>query len=283
MTHPVKRKQSMTSDEPAARKLRTILVDDEELARRAVRRIVKDIGGVEIIAECADGVAALRLIRELSPDVVCLDISMPKLGGFDVVRALDEPERPHIIFMTAFDEHAIRAFEMHAVDYLVKPVDPERAKRAFCEIERRRSQEQRALRYDELLRSLKRFTGLEDTGEKLGILDDRHYASRVMVRTEGRMYFVPTAEIDWVEANRNNMRLHVGAEVHVIRQPLATLLDILDPKVFARIHRSTIVNLLRVKEVQPWFSGDSVVTLRDGSRLRLSRHFRESMERQLRG
>ena len=261
--------------------IRTLIVDDEELARKAVRRILKDEGDIDVIGECADGVTALKRIRELAPDVVCLDIQMPGMGGFDVLRALPEDERPFVLFMTAYDEHAIKAFELHAVDYLLKPVDSQRTKRAFTHIRQLRLQEERARRYDELLESIKRFSGLETTEEAIGVRGDKQYASRVLVRKEGSMLFVPTADIDWIEADRNYMKLHVGTEVHVVRERLSRLHETLDPKVFARIHRSTIVNLLRIKEIQPWFSGDYVVILRNGTQLRMSRHFRESMERQL--
>lgn len=261
--------------------IRTLIVDDEELARKAVRRILKEEADVEVIGECADGVSALKRIRELSPDVVCLDIQMPGMGGFDLLRALPEEERPLVLFMTAYDEHAIKAFEMHAVDYLLKPVDAQRTRRAFAHIRQLRQQEQRARRYDELLESIRRFSGIEAEAEAIGVKGDKQYASRVLVRKEGSMLFVPTADIDWIEADRNYMKLHVGSEIHVLRERLSRLHETLDPKLFARIHRSTIVNLLRIKEIQPWFSGDFVVILRNGTQLRMSRHFRESMERQL--
>jgi two-component system LytT family response regulator len=262
--------------------LRTLIVDDEHLARRAVRRLLKDEADVDIVGEAADGTAAVQRIAELSPDVVCLDIRMPGLSGFDVLRALPESERPFVLFMTAYDEHAIRAFDSNAVDYLVKPIDAERARRAFARIRTLQSQQQRAERYDAMLDSLKRYMGLEAPATPLTLKDERSYASRVLVRKEGSISFVMTADIDWIEASRNYMKLHVGNTVHVVRDRLHRLYETLDPRSFARVHRSTVVNLNRIKEIQPWFSGDFVVILRSGVQLRMSRHFRESLEQQLR-
>lgn len=267
--------------------VRVLIVDDESLARERVRRLLQAEPDVVIVGEASNGVEAVEQARALRPDIMCLDVQMPEMDGFAVVEELSGPDAPMVMFVTAHDEHAQRAFDVHAVDYVLKPVDAERFRTAFQRARNRRAQQAAADRLGELLETVRRLA--EGSGATLATTDgpppaaengSRH-ASRILVKHEGRMFFVKTAEIDWIEADRNYVKLHVGKATHIIRERISHLEDTLDPRVFARIHRSTIVNLNRVREMQQWFSGDFVVLLDDGTRLRLSRHYRDRVEKQV--
>ncbi len=288
-------------------RVRVLIVDDESLARQRVRRLVQAEADVEVVGEAESGHEAVALIRELQPDLVCLDVQMPGLDGFGVLRELDGGHVPMVLFITAYDEHAQRAFDVHAVDYVLKPVDEDRFRAAFDKARKQRANAVAAERLGELLETVRRladgsaavaearadgagaaighglasananaFPGANGAGNTNG-----RFASRILVKQDGRMFFVKTTEIDWIEADRNYVRLHVGKTAHTIRERISHLEETLDPRVFARIHRSTIVNLNRVREMQQWFSGDYVVILEDGTRLRLSRHYRDRVEKQV--
>ena len=244
-------------------KLRVLIVDDEPLARERLRVLLRDAPEVQVVGECGDGRRALAAIRRRRPDLLFLDVQMPELDGFAVLRALDPTELPAVIFVTAYDRYALRAFEVHALDYLLKPFDRERFHRALA---RARTQIERDRR------------GTLDA-RLLALLEDlrpgRKRLERLVVKEGGRVFFLRAEEIDWVEAQGNYARLHIGRETHLVRETMARLEAGLDPKQFARIHRSTIVNLERVRELLPDFHGDSVVVLRDATRLTLSRGYRE--------
>jgi two-component system LytT family response regulator len=206
-----------------------------------------------------------------------------------------------VLFITAYDEHAQRAFDVHAVDYVLKPVDEDRFRVAFEKARKQRANAVAAERLGELLETVRRLAdggaALADAKEATSAAGDAlanavpganaggggtgRYASRILVKQDGRMFFVKTADIDWIEADRNYVRLHVGSTAHSIRERISGIEETLDPRLFARIHRSTIVNLNRVREMQQWFSGDYVVILDDGTRLRLSRHYRDRVEKQV--
>lgn len=290
-------------------RVRVLIVDDEALARQRVRRLLQNEADVEIVGEAETGRDAVRLINELHPDLVCLDVQMPELDGFGVLRELEGGRVPMVLFITAYDEHAQRAFDVHAVDYVLKPVDADRFRAAFERARTQRAHAVAAERLGELLETVRRladgrgegamaaagamaasgngngsygsngsgFPGSAPAGGNGG----SRYASRILVKQDGRMFFVKTTEIDWIEADRNYVRLHVGKTAHTIRERISHLEETLDPRLFARIHRSTIVNLNRVREMQQWFSGDYVVILEDGTRLRLSRHYRDRVEKQV--
>lgn len=275
--------------------MRVLIVDDEALARQRVRRLLQGETDVEVVGEAESGHEAVAMIRELQPDLVCLDVQMPGLDGFGVLQELDGGPLPMVLFITAYDEHAQRAFDVHAVDYVLKPVDADRFRAAFDKARRQRANAQAAERLGELLETVRR---LADGGAASDVLASAasgaaagtagaasaangRYASRILVKQDGRMFFVKTTEIDWIEADRNYVRLHVGKTAHTIRERISHLEETLDPRLFARIHRSTIVNLNRVREMQQWFSGDYVVILEDGTRLRLSRHYRDRVEKQV--
>jgi two-component system LytT family response regulator len=277
--------------------VRVLIVDDEALARQRVRRLLQKEPDVDVVGEAESGHEAVTMIRALQPDLVCLDVQMPGLDGFGVLREVDGGPVPMVLFVTAYDEHAQRAFDVHAVDYVLKPVDADRFRAAFDKARKQRANAVAAERLGELLDTVRRLADGGAPGEAAGAAvpgptaagasvgaapsASGRYASRILVKQDGRMFFVKTTEIDWIEADRNYVKLHVGKTAHTIRERISHLEETLDPRLFVRIHRSTIVNLNRVREMQQWFSGDYVVILEDGTRLRLSRHYRDRVERQV--
>ena len=271
--------------------VRVLIVDDEALARERVRRLLQSEPDIEIVGEASNGREAVEKVRELHPDIVCLDVQMPEMDGFAVLREIGDDDPPMVLFITAYDEHAQRAFDVHAVDYVLKPVDAERFRTAFERARSRRAQVAAAERLGQLLETVRRLAegspasasnGTSNNGNGAAPAQDgARHASRILVKHDGRMFFVKTADIDWIEADRNYVRLHVCKTTHTIRERISHLEETLDPRIFARIHRSTIVNLNRVREMQQWFSGDYVVLLDDGTRLRLSRHYRDRVEKQV--
>lgn len=302
-------------------KVRVLIVDDESLSRQRIRRLVQSEPDAEVIGECENGVEAVAAIREQRPDVVCLDVQMPELDGFGVLNQLGDGPAPKVLFVTAYDEHALRAFDVHAVDYVLKPVDADRFRTAFDRARRAHQESVAVNRLGQLLDTVRRVSdgspatsgeyapsaglggssgnvgtnggangsahGGAHGGANGGLQGATHggaasqYASRILVKHDGRMFFVKVGDIDWIEADRNYVRLHVGSTAHTIRERISHIEETLDPRIFARIHRSTIVNLNRVREMQQWFSGDYVVILENGARLRLSRHYRDRVERQV--
>ena len=275
--------------------MRVLIVDDEALARQRVRRLLHSETDVEIVGEAETGRDAVTMIRDLQPDLVCLDVQMPELDGVGVLQELDGQTVPMVLFITAYDEHAQRAFDVHAVDYVLKPVDADRFHAAFERARTQRAHAVAAERLGELLATVRRMAdgsapsekadsgahGASTNGVAANNAANGRFASRILVKQDGRMFFVKTSEIDWIEADRNYVRLHSGKVAHTIRERISHLEETLDPRLFARIHRSTIVNLNRVREMQQWFSGDYVVILEDGTRLRLSRHYRDRVEKQV--
>jgi len=281
--------------------VRVVIVDDEPLARDCMRLALLGATGVELVAECCDGASAVDAIRHHSPDIVFLDVQMPGLDGFAVLDQVDPALMPVVVFVTAFDSHAIRAFEVNALDYVLKPFPDERL---LAALDRARSAIQER-RNGELGRRLASFVhdwqaGTLDRGRSLphaggatvsgsnldraDVIDDDErpsteppkggpasYIGRFAVRSDGRVRFVQAAEVDWIEADGNYMVLHVGGTQHRLRASLAGLTEGLDPKQFVRIHRSVIVNIERIREVQPWFGGDYIAILHTGAKLRVSR------------
>jgi len=233
-------------------RLRALVVDDEPLARERLRDLLVADAEVEVVGLCADGVEAVAAIRSLAPDLVFLDVQMPESGGFDVVAEVGVERMPVFVFVTAYDDYALRAFEAHALDYLLKPFDEARFRGALA----RAKAHVRATR-----------------GSRPRLLD------RLIVKTGGRYVFVKAEEIDWVEAQGNYVRLHVGEASYLLRDSIGKLEVRLDPDRFLRIHRSTIVNLDRVREITPLFHGEYAVVLADGTRLTLSRGYRDRLSR----
>lgn len=255
--------------------LSVLIADDEAIARRRLRRLLGREPDVEIAAECRNGLEAIAEIQARAPDLVFLDVQMPECDGFAVLEAL-EPERiPPIVFVTAYDHYAVRAFEVHALDYLLKPFSESRFRSAFRRA-RTLVSERAARQPDDRLLAL-----LERLASTAGRPGTRDYLRRILVRTNGRVVFVRTSDVDWIEAAGNYVKLHVGRSAYLVRATLAAIDERLDPAMFARIHRSTIVNLDRIREMQPWFSGDSVLLLHDGAKLRVTRTYRDALERRL--
>lgn len=242
--------------------LRTLIVDDEPLARRRLARLLKTETDVTVVGECGDGESAVAALERLAPDFVLLDVRLPGMDGLAVLDAVRSERRPAVVFVTAYDRYAVAAFEREAVDYLLKPVDGERLRAAVARVRRR----------------LRR-PGPGELGRGLGALrnGDARPAERLLVMTRGRGVFVRSADIEWIEAAGNAVRLHVGATVHRVRGPLTRLLARLDRDRFRRVSRSAVVNVDRVKEIQPWFHGDGVVVLESGRRVRLSRRYRSEL------
>jgi two-component system, LytTR family, response regulator len=266
--------------------LRVLIVDDEAFARQRLRRLLTEQLDVEVVGEAANGREAIALITTHDPDVVLLDVQMPRVDGFGVLRGLDGPA-PLVIFVTAFDEHAVSAFNVHAFDYILKPVDPARFMDAIERARAQIAQSTIAERHAKLVAFLDASPGapareIAAASAEPAPAGGRVPLDRLLVKEEGKMYFVPVTEIDWIEAFGNYARLHTGPRVHLIRETMATLERALDVRRFARIHRSTIVNLDRVRQMDLWGSGDYMVRLADGTQLKLSRWYRDRLEARLR-
>lgn len=242
--------------------VRVIIVDDEPIAREGLRALLSGDREIEVVAECGDGESAVEAIRKLRPDIVFLDVQMPDVDGFDVLRALSGEPLPVVVFVTAYDKYAVRAFDVHAVDYLLKPFHDER----FAEALTRAKAASRGRHSDA-------------TAERIArLLDERTpRLTRLLVKTGGRVLFIRVDEIDWIEAADYYVKLHVAGKVHMLRESMAALETRLDPAMFFRVHRSAIVNLERVRELQPFSRREHVLVLRDGTRLRLTRSRRERL------
>ncbi len=247
--------------------LRVLIVDDEALARERLRAFLEREEDVEILGECRDGLSAVGAIGELQPDLVFLDVQMPGLDGFGVVEEVGADAMPPTIFVTAYDQYALRAFDVHALDYLLKPFDQERFRSA---LEHARATGQEKADGDEL--SLRLLSLIEDLKRPDGFTD------RFVIKASGRIFFVKVEDIRWIEAAGNYVRLHTDGREHLLRETMNGTEQRLDPSRFLRIHRSTIVNLDAVREFQPWFHGEYAVILHDGSKLTMSRSYRDKMQ-----
>jgi two-component system LytT family response regulator len=232
-------------------KLRVLIVDDMPLSRARVQRYLREEPDVDVVGECGDAETALQAVERLKPDLLLLDVQMPGVNGLDLLARLPAEKRPAVIFITAFDEFAVQAFAAEAVDYLLKPFDHERLKQALAKVRARLRQQPPAT---------------EPTGP---------YLDRVAVKSVGRIDYVTAAVIDWIETAGNYLSLHCGKDTHLVRETMNQFEAQLDPKVFLRIHRSTMVRIDAVQSVEPLFNGDRALTLRDGTKLTLSRSYRE--------
>jgi two-component system, LytTR family, response regulator len=244
--------------------IRVLIVDDEAWARKRIVRLLKGEPDVEIIAECENGVEAIERIGKDAPDLVFLDVQMPEVNGFEVIDAIDSERAPLLIFATAYDKYALRAFDAHAFDYLLKPFEEQRFRealnRAREELRRPRDSSEPGLRA--LLASLRQQPG---------------YVQRLAIKTAGRMIFLKASDIDWAEASGNYVTLHVGQNTHLLRTTMTDFVSRLNADQFVRIHRSTVVNLDRIQEVMPWFHGEQLVKLKDGTELTVGRAFRRGL------
>jgi two-component system, LytTR family, response regulator len=255
--------------------MRAIIVDDEELARRGIRALLKRAGDVEIVSECGSGDEAIEAISAAEPELLYLDIQMQGKTGFDVIASLPQSKCPHVIFITAFDRFAVRAFEIHALDYLLKPVNEERFNaslaRARAAIAGTRD-DSMTRRFWQMAMELRASSGKD----LLPSMTDR-----IPVKTHGRVMIVNVAEIDWVEADGDYVSVHVGAKSWLLRETIAAAEARLALSGFVRIHRSTLVNIHRVRELLPLSKGEFTVVLCDGRELKLSRNYRFALERLL--
>jgi two-component system LytT family response regulator len=254
---------------PGTMSIRVLIVDDEALARERVRRLLAAEPGIEIIGECADGASAIQTIRRESPDLVFLDVQMPEADGLTVLQQVGVDRIPAVIFVTAYDQFALKAFEVHAVDYLMKPFEKDRFKTALV----------RAIE-----RIQRRQTG--DLSQRLSALladvlpaQTPRGPERLAIKSSGRVVFIKVDDIDWIEAADNYVNLHVGKEQHLHRETMSAIETQLPSATFMRISRSTIVNLERIRELQPLFHGEYAVILKSGTRLTLSRGYRDRVDR----
>jgi two-component system LytT family response regulator len=248
-------------------KTRTLIVDDELLARERLRQLLENEPDIELVGECTNGAEAVAAIEKKAPDLIFLDIQMPEMDGFGVLEAMNTETTPVIVFVTAHDKFALRAFEVHAVDYLLKPFDRERFKKA-------------------LERALERVRNREGTDQKAAqtavlaeLKTPARPLERLAVKTAGKVIFVKLDEIDYIEAAHNYVELHVQKQSHLLRETLNSIEARLPAEKFVRISRSVMVNIERVKELQPLFYGEYTVTLQNGVRLTLSRRYRDKLQR----
>jgi len=248
------------------RKIRTIIVDDEPLAREGVRMMLEADADISVVAECANGTEAVTAILDQKPDLIFLDVQMPEMNGFEVIEAVGIKQMPGVIFVTAYDKYSIQAFEINALDYLLKPFT---TKRFSAALERAKTQ----VRNKE--------TG--NLNQKLStLLEDlksaTNYLERIVVKISGRIFFLNVEEINWIEAADVYVCLHTGCEAHLIRGAIGKLETQLNPKQFLRIHRSMIVSVKQIKELQPMFHGEYEIILQDGTKLTSSRSYRHNLQ-----
>ncbi|HET6654847.1 MAG TPA: LytTR family DNA-binding domain-containing protein [Gammaproteobacteria bacterium] len=233
--------------------MRTLIIDDMPLSRARTRRYLEDETDIEVVGECGDGEAAITAIADEQPDLIFLDVQMPGMSGFELLEKVPAERRPAVVFITAFNEFAVPAFEVRAVDYLLKPFDHERLKQALARVRERLDAPQ------------------PDASAPRPL-------SRFAVKSVGKTIFVDVDDVDWIETAGNYLCLHAGKETHLIRETMARLESQLDPQSFARVHRSTIVRLDRIKSMQPLFNGDRCITLHDGTQITMSRSYRDKID-----
>jgi two-component system LytT family response regulator len=257
--------------------IRVLVVDDEPLARQGVRALLEADRELSVVGEASSTGQAVALIEELRPELVMLDVQMPDGTGFDVIRRVGPQQMPAVVFITAYDEFAVAAFEVNAVDYLLKPFDDER----FAVTIERAKKAARQSHVGELSRRLADLLGGTDTSAPWQAPPAPRYVDRLIVKTGGRTFFLRVAEIDWIEAADYYVKIHAGAAAHLLRESMNTLETRLDPAQFFRVHRSAIVNLDCIRELQPYFRGNYILILRDGTKLKLSRARRDRLEEAL--
>lgn len=246
-------------------KIRALIVDDEPLARSRIRKMLSHDPEIELLGECANGRDAIHAIEGQKPQIVFLDVQMPEISGFEVIEALETEFMPLVIFVTAHDKYALRALEIHAFDYLLKPFDKKR--------------------FDKTLQQAKQRIQTENRGQvnhrTLALLEElrarTNHLERLIIKSGGRVFFIKADDIDWLEAEGKYVRLHIGKEAHLLREAIGSLESRLDPKKFLRIHRSTIVNIERIQELESWFHNEYRVILRDGTKLMMSRSCRKRL------
>jgi two-component system, LytTR family, response regulator len=245
--------------------IRALIADDESLARKFIRRMLKDDHDVEIVGECSNGRETVAMIKKENPDLVFLDVQMPEMDGFAVLEAIGIERLPEIIFATAYEQYAVRAFELHALDYLLKPFDQARFKDAIKHAKERFHSERQndgRMQISALLENIK---------------SKPQYLERLVIKAGGRITFLSTDEINWIEADDKYVHLHTSKTTPMVRQTLSAMETQLNPEKFRRVHRSAIVNVERIAELQPLFSGEYSILLHDGTKLTLSRNYKDKL------
>jgi two-component system LytT family response regulator len=268
--------------------IRTIIVDDEPLARRGLELRLREVADITIVRQCANGREAIAAIAEDAPDLMFLDIQMPGLSGLDVIAQVPQESMPMVVFVTAFDRFAIKAFEAHALDYLLKPVDEARLAVALERVRAQWQQRQALAQREQLMALLAEVTGKGEISPDamaspgpVGVTAPaapRRYASMLPIRSGRETVRLDVGTIDWIDAAGDYMCLHAGGQTHVLRATMKELEDMLDPLVFQRVHRSTIVNLARVRSLRPHLNGECFLKLLSGQEIKLSRSFRDKVE-----
>ena len=263
--------------------LRTIIVDDEALARRGLKHRLDQVDDVTIVAQARNGQEALKTIKQLQPDLVFLDIQMPGMGGFEVLAELQPETMPAIVFVTAFSEYAIKAFEANALDYLLKPIEDNRLHEALSRV-RENLDQKLALRHKKsLLRLVSNMTGenvrsmRELSAKGIDSLKKKE-AAKLVIKDGGRTTLVPQDQIEWIDAAGDYMCVHAGGETHILRKTMKELEVELDPDLLQRIHRSTIVNVNQVREMQSHINGEYFLTLKCGHTIKLSRTYKDKLK-----
>jgi len=262
--------------------IRTIIVDDEPLARRGLELRLREAPDIEIVRQCANGREAIAAITELGPDLMFLDIQMPGLSGLDVIAQVPQQSLPMIVFVTAFDRFAIQAFDAHALDYLLKPVDGDRLTRALDRVRAQWHQQQAVAQREQLMALLAETSGKgEIEADALAAAAGRavrRHATVLPIRVGRETIRLDVATIDWVDAAGDYMCLHAAGQTHVLRATMKELEEMLDPRLFQRVHRSTIVNLARVAALRPHLNGECFLRLQSGQEIKLSRSYRDKVE-----
>ena len=266
--------------------IRTLLVDDEPLARRGLELRLKDAADITIVRQCANGREAIAAINEDAPDLMFLDIQMPGMSGLDVVAQVPQESMPMVVFVTAFDRYAINAFEAHALDYLLKPVDDARLAAALDRVRAQWQQKQAVAQREQLMALLAEVRGNGEisaadtpaTDPGAPPVGARRFASMLPIRSGRETLRLDVTTIDWIDAAGDYMCLHADGQTHVLRATMKELEDMLDPLVFQRVHRSTIVNLARVRSLRPHLNGECFLKLQSGQEVKLSRSFRDKVE-----
>ena len=262
--------------------IRTLIVDDEPLARRGLELRLKDAADITIVRQCANGREAIAAIAEEAPDLMFLDIQMPGLSGLEVVAQVPQESMPMVVFVTAFDRYAINAFEAHALDYLLKPVDDARLAAALDRVRAQWQQKQAIAQREQLMALLADVKGNGEISPEgaavANAADPRRYARMLPIRSGRETIRLDVTTVDWIDAAGDYMCLHADGQTHVLRATMKELEDMLDPQVFQRVHRSTIVNLARVRSLRPHLNGECFLKLQSGQEVKLSRSFRDKVE-----
>jgi two-component system, LytTR family, response regulator len=268
---------------PGARKLRTLLVDDEALSRRGLELRLSMAADIDIVGQCSNGREALAAIRELKPDLVFLDIQMPGLSGFDVLAELQPHELPMIVFVTAYDRFAVQAFEARAIDYVLKPVDDARLAATLTHVRELAEQRTAVAERDQLVNLLAELRGSGelgsgDMGAAGGLVQSTQAPAWLPIRNGRETVRVPVEAIEWVDAAGDYLCIHANGHTHILRATMREMENLLDPRLFQRVHRSTIVNLTRVKSLRAHMNGEYFLRLEGGQELKLSRTYRDKVE-----